>query len=159
MRPLLLLLALVTLAVPAQARLSREEQRMVAAVDAGQDRSIALLERLVNQNSGSLNLEGVRAVGQMMRAELEPPVTRAARGPSPRGDVGRKREVRRRRRPPARPRRPLGSEPIATVAVGPLNHRAREVSWRSLQQDHGGDCRTQACPARGLTAWQALLTW
>ncbi len=72
MRHLLLLLALVSLAMPAQARLSREEQRMVAAVDAEQDRSIALLERLVNQNSGSLNLEGVRAVGQMMRAELEP---------------------------------------------------------------------------------------
>ena len=36
---------------------------MVAAVDAEQDRSIALLERLVNRNSGSLNLEGVRAAG------------------------------------------------------------------------------------------------
>lgn len=31
----------------------------------------ALLERLVNQNSGSLNLPGVRAVGEMMRPELE----------------------------------------------------------------------------------------
>lgn len=72
MRHLLLLLALVSLAMPARAQLSREEQRMVAAVDAEQDRSIALLERLVNRNSGSLNLEGVRAVGQMMRAELEP---------------------------------------------------------------------------------------
>lgn len=45
---------------------------MAAAVDAEQARTIALLERLVNQNSGSLNLEGVRAVGEMMRAELEP---------------------------------------------------------------------------------------
>ena len=33
---------------------------------------IALLEKLVNQNSGSLNLAGVEAVGRMMRAELEP---------------------------------------------------------------------------------------
>jgi glutamate carboxypeptidase len=31
----------------------------------------ALLERLVNQNSGSLNLPGVRAVGAMMRSEFE----------------------------------------------------------------------------------------
>lgn len=31
----------------------------------------ALLERLVNQNSGSLNLPGVRVVGEMMRPELE----------------------------------------------------------------------------------------
>ena len=68
----ILLLALLLIAVPAEARLSREEQAMAAAVDRENDRSIALLERLVNQNSGSLNLEGVRAVGQMMRAELEP---------------------------------------------------------------------------------------
>ena len=45
---------------------------MIAAVDAEQGRSLALLERLVNQNSGSLNLPGVTAVGRMMRAELEP---------------------------------------------------------------------------------------
>ncbi len=44
---------------------------MTSVVDAEHDRSIALLERLVNQNSGSLNLEGVEKVGQMMRAELE----------------------------------------------------------------------------------------
>ena len=45
---------------------------MVRTVDAEQERTIALLERLVNQNSGSLNLAGVEAVGRMMRAELEP---------------------------------------------------------------------------------------
>ncbi|HYD11381.1 MAG TPA: M20/M25/M40 family metallo-hydrolase [Allosphingosinicella sp.] len=72
MRLLLPLLALLLFAAPAQAQLSGEERRMAAAVDAEQDRTIALLERLVNQNSGSLNLEGVRAVGEMMRAELEP---------------------------------------------------------------------------------------
>lgn len=72
MRHLLLLLALFALPTNAEARLSPQERRMVATVDAEQERTIALLERLVNQNSGSLNLEGVRAVGQMMRAELEP---------------------------------------------------------------------------------------
>ena len=69
---ILLFLALLLLPAAAQARLSPEEQRMIRAVDAEQERTIGLLERLVNQNSGSLNLAGVRAVGQMMRAELEP---------------------------------------------------------------------------------------
>ena len=45
---------------------------MRAAIEADQPHAIALLERLVNQNSGSLNLAGVKAVGDMVRAELEP---------------------------------------------------------------------------------------
>ena len=56
----------------ASAELSRDERRMVETVAAERDRSIGLLERLVNQNSGTLNLAGVEAVGQMMRSELEP---------------------------------------------------------------------------------------
>ena len=48
------------------------EQTMMHTVAAEHDRHIALLERLVNQNSGSLNLPGVRIVGDMVRAELEP---------------------------------------------------------------------------------------
>ncbi|AUW58009.1 peptidase M20 [Sphingobium sp. SCG-1] len=59
------------LAIPAQAALSPAEQKMIAAVDADHDRSVALLEKLVNQNSGSLNLAGVEAVGAMVRPELE----------------------------------------------------------------------------------------
>lgn len=70
------LAALVTLglalAPAAQARLSKAESGMAKTVAAEQARSLALLEKLVNQNSGSLNLEGVEKVGQMMRAELEP---------------------------------------------------------------------------------------
>ena len=66
-----LLLALTTAgahgASPAQG-----EQGLRAAVDADQAHAIAMLERLVNQNSGSLNLPGVTAVGKMVRAELEP---------------------------------------------------------------------------------------
>jgi glutamate carboxypeptidase len=69
---LLSLLAFALLATPAYAKLSPAEQRIVKTVDAEQPRTIALLERLVNQNSGSLNLPGVEAVGRMMRAELEP---------------------------------------------------------------------------------------
>jgi glutamate carboxypeptidase len=58
--------------VPAQARLNGPEKAMLQAVDKDQERSISLLEKLVNQNSGSLNLAGVEAVGRMVRAELEP---------------------------------------------------------------------------------------
>ncbi|MDO9362557.1 MAG: M20/M25/M40 family metallo-hydrolase [Sphingopyxis sp.] len=54
------------------AKLSPAETKMAKTVDAEQARSLALLEKLVNQNSGSLNLQGVEKVGQMMRAELEP---------------------------------------------------------------------------------------
>ncbi|HEV2746748.1 MAG TPA: M20/M25/M40 family metallo-hydrolase [Allosphingosinicella sp.] len=70
----LLLAVLAVLAVPstAEARLTDAEQRMVQTVEREHGRTIALLEKLVNQNSGSLNLQGVEAVGRMMRAELEP---------------------------------------------------------------------------------------
>jgi glutamate carboxypeptidase len=67
-------LALVALALasPALAQLSPAERAIATTVDAEQPRALALLERLVNQNSGSLNLAGVEKVGQIMRAELEP---------------------------------------------------------------------------------------
>ena len=71
--PRLALAALcLSVAAPATAALSPAETRMVRAVDAEQARHLALLEKLVNQNSGTLNLAGVRTVGEMMRAELEP---------------------------------------------------------------------------------------
>ncbi|MDP3405292.1 MAG: M20/M25/M40 family metallo-hydrolase [Brevundimonas sp.] len=59
-------------AAPAPAQLTAMERTAVATVVAEHDRHIALLERMVNVNSGTLNLEGVRAVGDMVRAELEP---------------------------------------------------------------------------------------
>ena len=62
----------LAIAPAAAAKLSPAETKMAKTVDAEQARSLALLEKLVNQNSGSLNLEGVEKVGQMMRAELEP---------------------------------------------------------------------------------------
>ncbi len=69
---LLFSLAALALTTPAAAQLSPAERTIAKTVDAEQARATALLERLVNQNSGSLNLEGVEKVGQMMRAELEP---------------------------------------------------------------------------------------
>jgi glutamate carboxypeptidase len=68
----ILLLALIAFALPAEAHLTREEQAMTANVDREADRTIALLERMVNRNSGTLNLAGVAAVGEMVRAELAP---------------------------------------------------------------------------------------
>lgn len=51
---------------------SAPEKRMGDVVASEAPRHEALLEKLVLQNSGSLNLAGVKAVGEMMRAELAP---------------------------------------------------------------------------------------
>ena len=61
----------VALASPAAAALTKPEARMVAAVATGEAKSLALLEELVNQNSGSNNIAGVTAVGVIMRRELD----------------------------------------------------------------------------------------
>lgn len=70
MNKTILLALAATIAAPANA-LTSAEKRMVATVDAGQAASVALLERLVNQNSGTMNLDGVSKVGVAMRAELD----------------------------------------------------------------------------------------
>ena len=59
-------------AFPAHAKLSKAETKITTAVAADYERSVALLEKLVTQNSGTMNFSGVAAVGEMMRAELEP---------------------------------------------------------------------------------------
>ena len=65
-------LAALTLApAPAIAQLSAAETRMIRTVDAEQERTVAMLEKWVNQNSGTLNSDGVRKVGDMLRSELE----------------------------------------------------------------------------------------
>jgi glutamate carboxypeptidase len=48
------------------------ERKMVATVAAEHDRNLALLEKMVRVNSGTMNFKGVEEVGQMVRAELEP---------------------------------------------------------------------------------------
>jgi glutamate carboxypeptidase len=72
MKTFALALAVTVLATPAAAQLSPPERKMVATVDAEYERHVALLERMVNQNSGSMNFAGVEIIGKMMRAELEP---------------------------------------------------------------------------------------
>ena len=51
--------------------LSAAERRMVASVDAGQAGAVALLERLVNINSGTHNFAGVKAVADALAPEFQ----------------------------------------------------------------------------------------
>src|SRR3982751_1352168 len=58
-------------ATPAAAALSPAEQAMVRTVDAEQARTTAMLQRWVDQNSGTMNKAGVAAVRDMVAPELE----------------------------------------------------------------------------------------
>ena len=53
------------------ARVTPEEQTIVAAVDAGNPAALALLECVVNINSGTMNFAGVREVGKVFQSELD----------------------------------------------------------------------------------------
>ena len=55
----------------AQGGVSAEERAMAAFIDKENDAALALLERAVNINSGSLNFEGVRQVGALFRSEFD----------------------------------------------------------------------------------------
>jgi glutamate carboxypeptidase len=67
------LLAITALAIstPAAAQLSPTEEVMLENVEAHREADIALLERLVNQNSGTHNHDGVKAVADMFAPEFE----------------------------------------------------------------------------------------
>lgn len=51
--------------------LAPAERAIVRAVDTRNDEGLALLERIVNINSGTMNLAGVRAVGDVLRKEFD----------------------------------------------------------------------------------------
>ena len=53
------------------AGLDATEAAIARAVDAGNPAALGLLERIVNLNSGTMNLAGVREVGGVLRAELD----------------------------------------------------------------------------------------
>lgn len=53
------------------AGLPATERRIVASVRRHEPQGLALLERAVNINSGTMNLEGVRAVAQLLQPEFE----------------------------------------------------------------------------------------
>lgn len=63
--------AVLMLAGIAHAQLTDTEQRIVAAVQQRTPAALQLLEKSVRINSGTLNPEGVRAVGEIYRAELD----------------------------------------------------------------------------------------
>lgn len=64
-----LLLGVHVLSVAAQT--TPAEQAALRAVDAGTGHGLALLERIVNINSGTMNFAGVRQVGEVLRAQLD----------------------------------------------------------------------------------------
>jgi glutamate carboxypeptidase len=51
--------------------LSPLERRVTQSIDADNEHGVALLERLVNINSGTMNFAGVRAVGVVLQGELD----------------------------------------------------------------------------------------
>ena len=63
--------AALFLPAPASAALSPAEHRMIATVDAEQQRTLGLLERWVGQNSGTMNKAGVAAVRDMVEPEFK----------------------------------------------------------------------------------------
>lgn len=74
---LALLAAVSLIAVPLAAQhagntsLSPAERTIAAAVDSHNAQALALLERLVNINSGTTNFAGVRQVGDILRAQFD----------------------------------------------------------------------------------------
>ena len=63
---------LLAFSLPASAEsLSAEEQRMSDWIDAHADDAVALLKETVDIPSGSLNVAGVRKVGDVMKRELQ----------------------------------------------------------------------------------------
>lgn len=74
LRPLFALLVLLQAAPPIaaqQAVLPAEERAILRAVEARGEEAVALLERIVNINSGSMNFAGVREVGAALRTEFD----------------------------------------------------------------------------------------
>jgi glutamate carboxypeptidase len=65
------MLAMVLMAVAQQGSLGSGERTIIAYVDAHNADALALLERVVNINSGTMNLAGVRDVGNLFRAEFD----------------------------------------------------------------------------------------
>jgi glutamate carboxypeptidase len=68
----LALISVLMASTASAAGLTGPEKKMTATVEAESGRQLALLEKLVNINSGTMNFEGVEKVGQVMRGELEP---------------------------------------------------------------------------------------
>jgi glutamate carboxypeptidase len=70
-RFLIALSALALLPATAHAALTPAEQKMLTTVDSEQARTIDFLQRIVNQNSGTMNIAGVQAVRAMVEPEFQ----------------------------------------------------------------------------------------
>ena len=68
---LLLLLSNSPIISFAQQKLSAEEKKLVERIEKNYQETQALLEEVININSGSLNLEGVREVGRVFEREFQ----------------------------------------------------------------------------------------
>ena len=70
-RALLVFALLFSLAALVRAQdFDSREQAMIDWIDAHQEEAITLLEKTVNIGSGTMNLAGVREVGQVMEEQL-----------------------------------------------------------------------------------------
>jgi glutamate carboxypeptidase len=67
----LTLLALLLVATPASADLDPIEAALIRTIESREEQALALIEQSVDLNSGTLNLEGVRQVGDLFRAEFD----------------------------------------------------------------------------------------
>src|SRR3954465_15159917 len=63
--------ALLSFAVNAASGLNANERALAKYVDAHDAEALALLERVVNINSGTQNIAGVQEVGRVFRSELD----------------------------------------------------------------------------------------
>ena len=68
---LVLLLSISPIISFAQQKLSAEEKKLVERIEKNYQETQALLEEVININSGSLNLEGVREVGRVFEREFQ----------------------------------------------------------------------------------------
>ena len=68
---LVLLLSISPIISFAQQKLSAEEKKLVERIENNYQETQALLEEVININSGSLNLEGVREVGRVFEREFQ----------------------------------------------------------------------------------------
>ena len=67
----LLLLVVMSISIGSQAQKNSIEKKIVKSVDKHNEASLDLLRKAVNINSGTMNFEGVRKVGELFKSELD----------------------------------------------------------------------------------------
>lgn len=68
---LILILAVTPIFTFAQQKLNKDEQKLLELIDKNYQETVAILEEVININSGSLNKEGVREVGRVFEREFQ----------------------------------------------------------------------------------------